>query len=70
MCKAILTDDEVETALADYLKKINGGSNRVSIREVIWREVAPTVRVLQVDFTYPDAIDVAFTEVFKQVAAA
>lgn len=62
MCKAILTDDEVEIALADYIKKVHGASN-IAIRQVIWREVAPTVRVLQVDFTFPDAVDAVYNEV-------
>lgn len=69
MCKAILTDDEVETALADYIKKIRGNSV-VKIREVVWREVTASVRCLQVDYDLPEAIDATFTETFKQVTAS
>jgi len=69
MCKMIMTDDEVETALADYIRKQRGNST-VKVREVVWREVTASVRVLQVDYDLPEVIDAEYTEVFKRVAAA
>jgi hypothetical protein len=69
MCKAILTDDEVEEAIADFIRKKRGNS-RVKIREVVWREITSTVRTLQVDYDLPDVIDVDFTEVEARVYAA
>jgi hypothetical protein len=69
MCKLIMTDDEVETALADYIKKVRGNS-KVSIREVVWREVTANVRCLQINYDLPEAIDAPFSEVYKQVCAA
>lgn len=64
----ILTDDEVETALSDYVKKIRGNSP-VKIREVVWREVTANVRCLQVDYDLPEAINAECHEVFTQIGA-
>lgn len=68
MCKIILSDDEVEEALAAFIQKKRGNSV-VKIREVVWREVTATVRVLQVDYDFPDAINCNFTEVETRVFA-
>lgn len=69
MCKIILTDDEVEEALVSFIQKKRGNA-AVKIREVIWREVASTVRVLQVDYDFPDAINCDFAEIETRLLAA
>jgi hypothetical protein len=62
MCKITLTSDEVEQALIAFVQK-KRGKGRTVVNQIVWRELTPTLRVLDIDYSLPDAIDVQWSEV-------